>query len=81
MHRLPSGVADLTAIITEKNMSLINEAGGDMTAMVNWCPPAGVTPGQLLDVMIRELHAHPEDRHLPALPLVIRAFITSFPCR
>jgi hypothetical protein len=75
-----TGIADLTLVLTAQNMTLIDEDGGDATAAFKWCKPDGVTNGQLVNVVVRELRAHPEDRHLWALRLIIRALRTSFPC-
>ena len=48
--------------------------------MVQVCMPAGITMQQTMDVVIRHLQAHPEDRHLPAAALAIEAFVATFPC-
>lgn len=45
------------------------------------CVPAGVTGGQIMDVVIRYLWQHSEIRHLLASQLVTSALIESFPCR
>ena len=44
------------------------------------CLPAGVTLGQMSDVAVRYLQAHPEIRHHPAVALVRAALFEAFPC-
>lgn len=45
------------------------------------CIPVGVTSGQLLDIVLRSLWTHPEDRHNAAVGLVARALQDAYPCR
>ena len=44
------------------------------------CVPEAVNKRQLLDIAFRYLEAHPEQRHLPAPGLVMRAVTEKFPC-
>ena len=39
-----------------------------------------VTRGQIIDITVRFLESHPEQRHLSAALLVIRAISEKFPC-
>lgn len=46
------------------------------------CSPAnGVTQGQVRDVVVQWLRAHPEKRHFGADGLVAEALQTAFPCK
>jgi hypothetical protein len=76
-----TGIADLAQILTMKVVTMIDEDGDDAVPMINWCRPTGVTNAQLVDVVVRDLRAHPEDRHMPALALIMRSLRTSLPCR
>jgi hypothetical protein len=44
------------------------------------CIPAGVTVGQLSDIILQYLEDHPEKRQLPAVTLVATAISERFPC-
>jgi hypothetical protein len=44
------------------------------------CMPAGVTKGQLRDVVVGYLTAHPEERHMPGDYLVHVAIANAFKC-
>ena len=44
------------------------------------CIPEGVTLGQLTDVFLNYLRAHPEERHEGASFLTFRAMKKAFPC-
>jgi len=45
-----------------------------------YCVPSGATFTQLKDVVLADLAAKPEDRHLPASMLVYRSLNSKFPC-
>jgi len=45
------------------------------------CTPAGVTAGQVQDVVIAWLKANPTQRHLAAHSLVALALSEAFPCK
>ena len=45
------------------------------------CVPDVVTNGQLIDVVIKYLKAHPEERHLASGVLIIKAIAKAFPCK
>lgn len=45
-----------------------------------FCLSAGVTTGQLVDVVTRYLETHPQSRHYAAASLVGGAFMEAFPC-
>jgi Rap1a immunity proteins len=44
------------------------------------CVPSKVTLGQLQDVVLKYLDAHPEGRHNIAASLVLKALTEAFPC-
>lgn len=44
------------------------------------CVPASVTIGQMMDVGVEYLRAHPETRHLDASSLMLDAATKAFPC-
>lgn len=44
------------------------------------CIPQGVTQGQILDIVKREIRDHPESRHYTAASLIVVALAKSFPC-
>jgi Ssp1 endopeptidase immunity protein Rap1a len=44
------------------------------------CSADGVTVGQMVDVVKRYLHNHPETRHEPAVILIATAAREAFPC-
>jgi hypothetical protein len=46
-----------------------------------YCAPRGVTFGQYSDVFFRYLNNHPENRHLDATVLAIKAWSEAFPCQ
>jgi len=46
----------------------------------SWCETYGVTIGQSVDVVIRYLQNHPEERNQPGAALVYMAMRTAFPC-
>lgn len=45
-----------------------------------YCLPEEVTGGQLYDVARKFIQNNPEQRHMPASFLVLRAFELAFPC-
>lgn len=45
------------------------------------CPPATVTTGQLLRVVVKHLEENPKDLHEPGALLAGRALRKSFPCK
>ena len=56
-------------------------AAGALELEASVCPPKGITLGQLKDVVVRYLQAHPEIRHQSATFLTSIALIDAFPCR
>ena len=46
-----------------------------------FCPPRGVTAGQMTDVVNKYLSSKPEIRHLAASDLVFGALYEVFPCK
>ena len=55
-------------------------------ALIHWgkadpvfCPPRGVTPGQLKTIVIEHMKQHPEDLHFSAGSIVINALSVAFP--
>lgn len=46
----------------------------------NFCIPASVNLRQLVDVFVRFLEQHPDERHLQGSGLVARALAKAFPC-
>jgi Rap1a immunity proteins len=44
------------------------------------CSPDGMTVGQMVDVVKRYLHNHPQTRHEPAVILIATAAREAFPC-
>ena len=59
----------------------ISEATGGNYAGYRACIPRTITTGQMRDVVVKLLQAHPEDRHLRAVELVARALADAWPCR
>jgi hypothetical protein len=57
--------------------ALSNGPVGDWRA----CCPANVANGQVRDIAVRYLVAHPETRHLVAGSLVAHALAEAFPCK
>jgi len=53
---------------------------GQPVKRVLFCVPEGVTIGQMLDVYVEWLHAHPADRHMEASTLFYVATRDAFPC-
>lgn len=54
----------------------------DMMASIGYkCDEAGVTRGQVRDVLVKYLRDHPETRNRPASFLAFLAFRESFNCR
>jgi hypothetical protein len=45
------------------------------------CVTENVTNGQIEDVVVKYLRDHPEERHLLAAILVVRAVAKAFPCK
>lgn len=45
------------------------------------CIPEGATPGQISQVIVNYIEAHPELRHKPFLVLAIEATKAAWPCR
>jgi hypothetical protein len=74
------GIVDLTMFVNVTNVTLIDEDGADTSRTFYWCRPRGVSNGQLVDLMGRELRAHPETRHYAAFNLILHALRTNFPC-
>jgi hypothetical protein len=44
------------------------------------CVPAGVTSGQLKDVLLNLLRSNPAQRHRPGVELAMMAFAEAWPC-
>ena len=45
------------------------------------CGPEDLTGLQAMDIVLKHLREHPEDRHLAASSLVARALAEAFPCK
>jgi hypothetical protein len=54
---------------------------GAYVADREWCEPPGIIVGQAVDVVVRYLGSHPQDRHLTAASLVARALHDAWPCK
>jgi hypothetical protein len=52
----------------------------DLGATLPYCMPKGVVTGQLRDIFVNYLQAHPETRHQFAGRLYLRAMKEKFPC-
>jgi hypothetical protein len=50
------------------------------TRLTNICRPGGVTPQQLVDVLISWVWDHPAERHRPAAKLAGLAYAEAWPC-
>jgi hypothetical protein len=50
------------------------------SVFLRYCLPPEVEARQLLDVMVLNLQAHPESRHMPARGLYLMALQEAFPC-
>jgi hypothetical protein len=69
------------------NSFLIGTAG-TVTTLQTWkrvekdyvCLPEDVTAGQLRELVVAELEANPEQRHLNASSLTLNALLKGFPC-
>ncbi len=46
-----------------------------------FCPPVGVTVGQMLDVSLAYIQRNPEERHYRTIILVSFALMNAFPCK
>jgi hypothetical protein len=57
----------------------LSAAGGPIGEA--FCLPPGSTQGQIGDVALRYLTAHPEARNIQASALVARSMVEAFPCR
>jgi hypothetical protein len=73
---------DLNASSAQLNMYALGYIVGVTDSILNIavCIPAGVTQGQLQDVMKNYLHANPQDRDVAAYILVIAALGQHWPC-
>jgi hypothetical protein len=47
---------------------------------LRYCPPAGVTVGQMRAIAVKHLRDNPASLHLPFVMLATEAFIQAFPC-
>ena len=45
------------------------------------CVPDNVSNGQLMDVVVKYLKEHPEERHMLAAILIVEALTKAFPCK
>jgi hypothetical protein len=45
------------------------------------CAPDNVTNGQQRDIVVKYLKEHPEERHILAAILVVKAMAKAFPCK
>jgi len=45
------------------------------------CVPENVTNGQVKDVVVKYLKEHPEERHIQASILIVKAVAQAFPCK
>ena len=52
----------------------------DQTGQRIICPPAGVTQGQMRDIVVKYLQYHPETRNELAADLTALALGAAFPC-
>lgn len=55
-------------------------SGHDRVNGFQACLPGNGTVGQVMDVVVKSLRDHPEDRHLAAAVLVAAALAAAFPC-
>jgi hypothetical protein len=49
--------------------------------VLEFCPPDGLTNGQITDMLLLELRSRPEARHRPTAEMLWDALRRSFPCR
>src|SRR5262249_7966544 len=73
------GISDAAA--AEENSShpsQLNSSG--QIAGFRWCTPQEVRLGQMVDVVAKFLHDHPERGHYAAAGLVAHALATAWPC-
>jgi hypothetical protein len=61
-------------------VSTVAAAFSSTGAPVAYCYPNGVTTGQIRDVVIQRLQAHPEERRYPAAGIILTAITEAFPC-
>lgn len=45
-----------------------------------FCTPDNVTNGQMEDIVVKYLKDHPDERHMLAAILVVKAMTKAFPC-
>lgn len=69
-----TGVADVTQLIALKAEE------SELRSRLAFCRPVGVINGQLVDVVMAYLEDTPEDRHLPALGMIVVALRNVWPC-
>ena len=68
-------------------MGYIEGVGDSVATLANWedfaeyiCTPQGVTSGQLMLVVVKNLNENPEELHMTASSLVLKALSEAFPC-
>ena len=66
-------------IFMVKSVKSLSDLKGKMDD-ISICLPEGVTTGQEIRVLLKYLHAHPEQAHLPTAGLVMMAEFDAFPC-
>lgn len=53
----------------------------DLSMYILWCPPDGITGGQIQKIVAKYLKSHPEMLHKNADSLVINGLKKPFPCK
>lgn len=53
---------------------------GVLLQQKTYCPPDGVTNGQVWDIFLSYLRSNPRERHLPTVILLSSAMAEAYPC-
>lgn len=78
-NRLPEG-AGCSFYISGSAQTLIMHEDMESSVLRQPCPGKGVTNEQIVDVVVKWLNDHPENRELPAPYIIMESLKKAFPC-
>ena len=82
--KLENAMPNLPSADAARAGRCLGEVNGVCNTMFHYqmiCPPARMSAGQAVLIVVRYLRAHPEDLHMNSSLLIMMALSEAFPCK